>query len=144
MAESSTVTILRNKAAELEAAIVNYERQGQLARQNLIAVNMTLTLFNYSPDTPSSSTAPLSMKRMFQRNEMPKIMFSALAEHPEGLDTRELAIVALKAKGFDETNAVLRRGMAMKVVNTLDKLRVRQKIVKDGMRNGVVVWRLPT
>ena len=143
MAESSTVTILRNKADEIRASIAKYEREIEAARRNLVAVNMTLTLFDYRPDTPVSSTAPMSMKKMFARNELPRIIFDALRGLEAGLDTRELANLALTAKGFDTTNAVLRRAMAMKVVNTLDKLRLKAKITKDGMRDGVIVWRMP-
>ena len=71
MIESSTVTTLRNKADEIKASIAKYEREIEAARRNLVAVNMTLTLFNYAPDTPASATAPLSMSKMFQRNELP-------------------------------------------------------------------------
>ena len=51
-------------------------------------------------------------------------------------------MIVMLAKGFDTENAVLRRSMAMKIVNTLDKLRVRGRIEKAGMRGGVIVWRL--
>ena len=143
MAESSTVTILQAKAEEIKTTIAAYERQIEAAKRNLIAVNMTLTLFTYSADTPVSETAPMSMSKMFRRNELPAIVYNALRGQPEGLDTRELSMIALSAKGFDTTNAVLRRAMAMKLVNTLDKLRIKGRMEKAGMRGGVVVWRAP-
>ena len=44
MAESSTVTILRNKVTEIDARIRAYEREIEIARKNLVAVQMTLAV----------------------------------------------------------------------------------------------------
>ena len=45
MAESSTVTILRNKVEEIDNRIRAYEREIEIARKNLVAVQMTLAVF---------------------------------------------------------------------------------------------------
>lgn len=143
MAESSTLTILRNKVVEIENTIATYEREIESARKNLVAVGMTLALFQCENGAPAYTAAPMSLSKLFRRGELPKMVFEALAAHPDGQDTRELAVMCLAAKGFDTTNAVLRRSMAMKLVNTLDKLRIKGRMEKAGMRNGVIVWRVP-
>ena len=143
MAESSTITILRNKAIEIEHRISAYEREIELARRNLVAVQTTLVVFQCENGEPYHSQRPVSLSKLFRRGELPRIIFDALREAPEGLDTRELSAVCLRDRGLDNSDIVLRRSMAMKICNTLDKLRIKGGIDKAGMRNGVVVWRLP-
>ena len=143
MAESSTVTILRNKVEEIDTRIRAYEREIEIARKNLIAVQMTLAVFQCEPGAPYHTQKPVSLSKLFRRGELPGVIFDALRERPEGLDTRELAGLCLKHRDLDEADIVLRRSMAMKIINTLDKLRVRGGIEKAGMRNGVIVWRAP-
>ena len=143
MAESSTVTILRNKCVEIEHRISAYEREIEIARKNLIAVQMTLAVFQSDPNAPYHAQRPVSLSKLFRRNELPAVIFGALRDAPDGLDTRELAGVCLKHRDLDTEDVVLRRSMAMKIVNTLDKLRLKGGIEKAGMRAGVIVWRLP-
>ena len=57
------------------------------------------------------------------------------------MDTRDLAGVCIKHRDLDTDDVVLCRSMAMKIVNALDKLRIRGRIKKAGMRNGVIVWK---
>ncbi len=45
MAKSSTVTTLRSKCVEIEHRISAYEREIEIARKNLVAVQMTLAVF---------------------------------------------------------------------------------------------------
>lgn len=52
MAESSTVTVLRNKVDEIDARIRAYEREIEIARKNLAAVQMTLAVFQTTEGTP--------------------------------------------------------------------------------------------
>lgn len=144
MAESSTVTILRNKVSEIDKRIAAYEREIEIARKNLIAVQMTLAVFQCEPGAPYYTQGPISLSKLFRRHELPNVIFKALEGHPEGLDTRELSAICLKHRDLDTEDVVLRRSMAMKIVNTLDKLRLKGQIEKAGMKAGVIVWRLPT
>jgi hypothetical protein len=143
MAESSTVTILRNKVEEIDNRIRAYEREIEIARKNLVAVQMTLAVFQSTEGVPYHAQKPVSLSKLFRRGELPTFIFDALRDHPEGLDTRELAAVCLKHRDLDTDDIVLRRSMAMKIINTLDKLRLKGRIEKDGMRAGVIVWRMP-
>ena len=143
MAESSTVTILRNKVEEIDNRIRAYEREIEIARKNLVAVQMTLAVFQTTEGTPYHAQKPVSLSKLFRRGELPAVIFDALRAAPDGLDTRELAGACLRHRDLDEADIVLRRSMAMKITNTLDKLRIKGTIDKAGMRAGVIVWRLP-
>ena len=144
MAESSTVTILRNKVDEIDTRIRAYEREIEIARKNLVAVQMTLAVFQTTDGTPYHAQKPISLAKLYRRGELPGVIFEALRAAPEGLDTRELAGVCLRHRDLDTDDVVLRRSMAMKVTGTLDKLRLKGRLDKAGMRAGVIVWRLPT
>lgn len=52
MIESTTVTTLRSKAEEIEHRIKGYEREIEIAKKNLVAVNMTLAIFESDPNAP--------------------------------------------------------------------------------------------
>lgn len=143
MAESSTLFILRAKASEIEAAISRYERQIELARRDLIAVGATINIFERATGTASWSASPMSVSKLFKRGDVFKIVVAALQDAPGGLDTRELATICLKTRGFEEDNLILRRSMAMNIVNVLSKAKRRGKVAKGEMRDGVLVWRAP-
>jgi hypothetical protein len=143
MIESTTVTTLRSKAEEIEHRIKGYEREIEIAKNNLVAVKRTLAIFEADPTAPYHVNKAISLRNLFKRHELPTLMFEALAKNPDGLDTRELAAICLRHRGLDSEDVVLRRSMAMKVINTLDKLRLKGRIVKAGFRSGVVLWKLP-
>lgn len=86
MAESSTVTILRNKCVEIEHRISAYEREIEIARKNLVAVQMTLAVFQSDPNAPYHAQRPVSLSKLFRRNELPAVIFGALRDASDGLD----------------------------------------------------------
>ncbi len=106
MAESTTVTSLCAKRDELERIIGSYEKSISAARRDLAHVNATLELFERD-DAPNAYPSRLSIARMFKRDEIFSLCTAALAEVPEGLDTRELALTVIRAKGMDQADAVL-------------------------------------
>jgi hypothetical protein len=58
------------------------------------------------------------------------------------LDTRELAVRVLRAKGMDESDNVLRQAVAFRIVQALSIAAKRGTVASDGKRGGVRVWRL--
>ena len=79
--------------------------------------------------------------RLFDRGERARIIFDALREAPDGLDTKELAVIVMKAKRFDldETElSDLRRLICIGMQRFLSKMRVKQGEMRDGVR----MWRL--
>lgn len=139
MPEIRTVTTLSAKRADLERAIVGYERALEQARADLAHVVATIALFERAD--PGEAPRYVDIHRLFQRGEVGKICKAALAK--EGpLDTRELAVRVLAAKGFDATDEVLRKAVAFKIVQALRMQHLRGTIGDGGKRKGVRVWRL--
>ena len=94
-------------------------------------------------DDPASLPAYVDVGRLFKRGEVVSICFAALAQ--EGpLDTRELGLRVVRAKGLDETDGVLRHTVVYRVVQALRIQRKRGRIESLGKRKAARVWALPT
>ncbi len=140
MAELQIVNTLRSKRDELERIIGSYEKAIDDARRDLSHVNATLELFERSGE-PKAYPSRMSIIRLFKRGEVFSICKSALADAPNGLDTRELALAVIRAKGMDEADAVLRKAVAYSIINVMRQQFRRGRIAALGMRRGVRVWR---
>ncbi len=47
--------------------------------------------------------------RLFQRGDLPRIVFDPLRENPEGLNVDQLAAIAMKDEGIDASDPELAR-----------------------------------
>lgn len=137
MAEIRTVTTLSLKRAQLESAIIGYERALSQARVDLAHVNACIAMFDHEPtETPRFA----DLNRLFRRHELSKLCLAALsAESP--LDTREVATRVMIAKGFDPADDVLKKKLTYRVVNVLRSLLLKGKVADHGRKAGVRVWR---
>ena len=141
MAEPLIITMLRSKRDEIENAVVAYEKRLIEARTNLAHVAATLRMFELTDD-PASLPAYVDVGRLFKRGEVVSICFTALAK--EGpLDTRELGLRIVRAKGLDESDGVLRQTVVYRVVQALSIQRKRGRVESIGKRKAAVVWVLP-
>ncbi len=59
------------------------------------------------------------------------------------LDTRQLALRVIRAKGLSESDKVLAQTVALRVMQTLRMRARRNKVVCDTKTKGVCVWRIP-
>ena len=66
---------------------------------------------------------------------------AALAKGP--LDTRELALALMAAKGMDTADTVLAKGLTNRLIHSLRMQEHRGRVSRQGKRKGVTVWRLP-
>jgi hypothetical protein len=139
MADPHVLTTLRGKRDELESLIVAYEKKIEAAQFDLMHVNATLRLFEMNGEA-EPFPVHMVLNRVLKRGEVAKICQAALAEAPDGLDTRELAIAVIRAKGLDERDAVLRKSIALKVVSILAARERRGQVAGAGKRKGVRVW----
>lgn len=138
MAEPQVLTTLRRKRDDIEAAIATYEGKLDEARRDLAAVAATIRLFELNGE-PRQFPAYASIGRLWKRGEMVAVCREALAK--EGpLDTRELAVRVLRAKGMDEGDKVLRQTVAFRIVQALSIAAKRGTIGAVGKRKGVRVW----
>lgn len=135
--EIRTVTTLKAKRHQIEAAIAGYERALEQARADLSHVNACIAMFDASGDV----TPYIDLHRLFKRGEMVSICKDALAK--EGpLDTRELAYRVMVAKGLDTGDKVLSRSICLRIVQALRMQDKRGKVTALPKRKGVRVWRL--
>jgi hypothetical protein len=133
--------MLRTKRDEIEGAVVAYEKRLLEARANLAHVTATLRMLELTDD-PASLPAYVDVGRLFKRGEVVSICFAALAQ--EGpLDTRELGLRVVRAKGLDEADGVLRHTVVYRVVQALSIQRKRRRVESFGTRKRAKIWALP-
>lgn len=139
MADPHILTTLRRKRDEMEAAIRAYEKKTEALRRDLAHVNATLRLFELNGEQ-EVFPVHMDLNRIFKRFEIGRLCHEALAAAPEGLDTRELALFVIRAKSFDENDAVLRKAISYRIVQALRMQEKRRRIASSGKRRGIRVW----
>jgi hypothetical protein len=141
MGEPIAVLALRKKRDQISGTIAHYERLIREAQHDLAHVNSALRLFEATGE--AADLPPyVDLNRVLARGETTRICMDALAaEGP--LDTRQLAMRVIRAKGLSETDKVLAQTIALRVVQTLRMRARRNKVVCQTKTKGVCVWRLP-
>lgn len=136
--ETNVLKTLRRKREEIEKTILLYEGRLTEARLDLSHLNATIAVFEASG--PPEEIQPYELHRVFKRGEITRICKAALAaEGP--LDTRELALRVIRAKGMSEDDKPLRKALAFKIVQALRLQAKRGTLESAGRRAGVRVWR---
>src|SRR3974390_2772727 len=93
MAESHVVSGLKAKQKEIKRRIADLKKEIKICRDELEAVTKTLRVFEPTYRTGGN--------RLFRRGDVPKLVFDALRENPDGLDVDQLAAIAIEQEGFD-------------------------------------------
>ncbi|ODA67520.1 hypothetical protein A7A08_01554 [Methyloligella halotolerans] len=108
---------------------------------DLAHVNATLRMFE-APEGRSQYPVYMDTLRLFKRGEIVRICKAALAD--EGpLDTRELALRVMRAKGLDEGDTVLRTSITYRIVQSMRLQWKRGQVKSPEKRSGVRVWCVP-
>jgi hypothetical protein len=141
MADPHVLTTLRAKRDQMEAAIRAYEKKVEALRRDLSHVNATLRLFELNGEH-EVFPVHMDLNRLFKRGEVFAICRQALESAPEGLDTRELGLAVVRAKGMDEGDAVLRKAVNYRIVQAMRMQELRGRAGGAGKRRGVRIWRL--
>ena len=141
MGEPIAVFALRRKRDQISGAIAHYERLLREAQHDLAHVNAALRLFEATGE--AADLPPyVDLNRVLRRGETTKVCMDALAK--EGpLDTRQLALRVIRAKGLSESDKVLAQTVALRVVQTLRSRARRFKVICTIKTKGVCLWRLP-
>jgi hypothetical protein len=144
MAEPQIINTLNAKRVEIETYIRATERRLAQARADLAHVNASIRIFQTKRDETTQFPVYMKLGKMFRRNELPTLIRDALQSAPEhALDTRELALAIMAAKGWDATDKALAVSVGARVVQTLSERKRRSgDILSAGKRAGVNVWRL--
>lgn len=142
MSEPIAVLALRRKRDEISGTIAHYERLLREAQHDLAHVNASLRLFEATGE--AADLPPyVDLNRVLRRGETTKICMDALTtEGP--LDTRQLAVRVIRAKGLSESDKVLAQTVALRVVQTLRMRARRHKVECVTKTKGVCLWRLPS
>ncbi|WP_186417591.1 hypothetical protein [Bosea sp. CS1GBMeth4] len=138
MSDPQVLNTLRRKRDAINEAIKLYEDKLAQARRDLANVSATIRLFEVG-DEPLQFPVYMDIGRLFRPREIGKLCHTALAlESP--LDTRELALRVMRAKGMDESDKVLRSSVAHRVVQALSMQLKRGQIASPCKRDGVRLW----
>ena len=141
MSEPIAVLALRRKRDQISGTIAHYERLLREAQHDLAHVNASLRLFEATGEAQDLPPY-VDLNRVLRRGETTKICMDALAaEGP--LDTRQLALRVMRAKGLSESDKVLAHTIALRVVQTLRMRARRNKVECITKTKGVCVWRIP-
>lgn len=141
MADPQIVSTLTRKQREVERAILTYEKKLEQARLDLSHINATLRLFKVNGE-PSEFPVYVDLHRLFRRGEIVTLCKEAIAK--EGpLDTRELALRVIRAKGLDEADKPLRVSIALRIVQAMRLHAKRGSVIAGEKRKGVRVWSRP-
>jgi hypothetical protein len=141
MALPLSISLLTRKQDKIRDTIAAYEAKIKQAQADLAHVNATLRLFAATGE-PEDFPPYVDLNRVFRRGETTQICLASLRE--EGpLDTRQLAVRVMRAKGLDTDDKVLVTTVSLRIVQTL-RMRARRGQELDGSmrRKGVCVWQL--
>ena len=110
--------------------IAAFEKKIEEAKCDLAAVAATLRLFEVHGE-PRQFPAYADIERLWKRGEIVKVCREALDQ--EGpLDTRELAVRVLRAKGLDDGDKVLRQSVTFRIVQALSLAAKRGRMATAG------------
>jgi hypothetical protein len=141
MSEPIAVLALRRKRDLISGTIAKYEKLILAAQHDLAHVNSALRLFEVTGE--AADLPPyVDLNRVLRRGETTAICMAAL-EKEGPLDTRQLAMRVIRAKGFSETDKVLAQTIALRVVQTLRMRARRGKVESVTRTKGVCIWRIP-
>lgn len=143
MALPQIVHTLTEKRNEIEAHIVELRKQLAAAERDLSSVVAVLALYEVSPTTQTRFPAYAHLNRLFVYGEMFKLCKAALAEAGKPLTTREIALTVIRAKGWNESDAQLRKAVAYRLIQNLTRAAMQGRIENAGKRSNVRLWSLP-
>jgi hypothetical protein len=112
--EIRTVTTLRSKRAEILSSITAYEKKLAQARADLAHITAAIAIFEVSGD-PADTAPYVDVHRLFRRGEVIDLCKQALAHGP--LNTRQLALKVMAAKGLDTGDKVLATAIAGRLIH---------------------------
>jgi hypothetical protein len=138
MAEIRTVTTLRSKREEIERAIVGYEQRLGQARADLAHITAAIAIFEATGDRLAMG-AYVDIHRIWKRGDLMRLCRGFLdSEGP--LSTRQLAERCMKQSGLDESDKVLAKAVAFRIVQAARLQEMRGTLLRKGKLRGVCIW----
>ena len=141
MAEIRTVTTLKSKRHQIEAAIAHYEKLLGQAQADLAHINAAIAIFEASGDSKTLQSY-VDLHRLFKYGELTAMCKAALASGPK--NTREIAAHIIKQKGLDTRDKVLAKAVGLRAIHALRQQRRNGAVTATGKQKAALVWKLHT
>lgn len=138
MEHKIAVSQLKQKRKEIQAGITELEIKLRDMRNDLSTVNSALRIFG---EETGEAKQYRTRVYLFQSGEISRLIFDALRDAPNGLDTNELSDLAMRSKGFRNDDVLTLKRVKHTVANSLARSARDGKLEAGELRNGVRVWR---
>jgi hypothetical protein len=90
---------------------------------------------------PKGFPAYVDIHHLFKRGKAVAICKQALVDGP--LDTRQLALAVIKAKGLDPRDKVLAKSVCWKLIHAQRLQAKQRKLIAKGRYKNARIWELP-
>jgi hypothetical protein len=144
MADPHIISALREKRALVAGLIEKLERKLEQHRADLTHIDGVLRLFqpDRNPGEIKPKRAYARSTRYFARNELSRLCMDTFRAASGSLvTTDDIARRLIEAKGFDETDAVLRKAIGEQALACMRSFRKRGTVEQIGLGRGVR-WKL--
>jgi len=140
MATPQVVNTLTAKRDEIEAHIKALRDQLAVAERDLSSVTAVLALYDLQPAKQMRFPAYANLNRLFVYGEMFGLCKRAIEDAGRPLSTREIALAVIRAKGWDESDMMLRKAVAYRLIQSLARAVIQGRIGDAGKFKGVRMW----
>src|SRR5208282_6370437 len=118
----NVISGLKSKQHDIRMRISELENEIKACRLDLVAISETLRIFG----DPEAYVKP---EAMFGRGDLARTIFGALRASPDGLDTRQLAEIVMKANEFDMNDAKLTATVRNRVNNAMSRYLNKGEVI---------------
>lgn len=141
MTNPQIINTLEGKRQHLEDHVCWLEKALEQARADLSHIAAVIRLYE-APEAGEEFPVHMNLNRLFPRGDLPKLCNDALKAAPDGLSTRDLALIVIDAKGLDARDRHLKTSVAYRIVQVMRRQEKQRRIKRIGKRDGAIVWRL--
>lgn len=139
MTNPQIINTLEGKRQHLEDRVCWLEKALEQARADLSHIAAVVRLYE-APDAGEEFPTHMNLSRLFARGELPMICNDALKAAPDGLSTRQLALIVIDAKGLDARDRHLRTSIAYRIVQVMRRQEKQRRVKRIGKLDGAIVW----
>ena len=142
MAESHVISALVSKRSELLGEIKHHETLIATYRENLVAVDKTIHIFDSSYDLRTVKATRVSKERYFKTGEAKVYLLDALRLSNSPMRTDSLVDVVAKTKGIVLKDDYERQTFQKTIVASLDRIEKSGLIERAGREGLTMIWKI--
>lgn len=137
MEQPQVLNTLATKRKQIEAHIGSLEQDLEQARRDLSAILAATVVFSGEGPKP---TAYMNLSKVFQRHEIPKLIWPVLQAATAPLSTRDLAAHVIATKGLNVEDRHLRHAVEYKIIQIMRRWERERKVKRVGKVAAVLMW----